>query len=151
MFRNNRNGLSVYDPFGSVDLFNSMFFSPLFETPATRKPVFSGFSTDVVENENDFTLTADLPGFNKEDIKIEIDDGVLTINAERNDETEKTEKGGKVIYKERSYGSYKRSFSLADIEEDGIKAKYENGVLSLTLPKKEPVPEIESKKTINID
>lgn len=151
MFRNNRNGLSVYDPFGTMDFFDRMFFSPFFEAAATKSPALVSFGTDVAESDDSYTLTADLPGFNKDDIKIEVNDGVLTVSAERKTETEETSSNGKIIHKERSYGSYQRSFSLADIEEDNITAKYDNGVLTLTLPKKEPVPEIENKRIINID
>lgn len=151
MFKNNRNGLSVYDPFGTMDFFDRMFFSPFFEAPATKSPALVSFGTDVAESDDSYTLTADLPGFNKDDIKIEVNDGVLTVSAERKTETEETSSNGKIIHKERSYGSYQRSFSLADIEEDNITAKYDNGVLTLTLPKKEPVPEIENKRIINID
>ena len=83
-------------------------------------------------------LSADLPGFDKKDIHIDVDDDQLVIHAERHSNYEKQEKKSGYLRCERSYGSYSRSFSLDGIDSDKISAAYENGVLKLTLPKQAP-------------
>jgi HSP20 family protein len=91
---------------------------------------------DVHEGENAYTVKADLPGVKKEDIKVEIDGNVVTISAEAREEKEVKEKG-KLVRSERYYGSLYRSFSLAhDIDESTATAKFTDGTLELTLPKK---------------
>ena len=87
-------------------------------------------------------IEADLPGFAKGDIHLDIDGNLLTIKAERHSEHEEKDKKHKYIRCERSYGSYCRQFDVSGVDTDGIKAKYEDGVLKLTLPKK---PEIAEK------
>lgn len=87
-------------------------------------------------------MKADLPGFDKKDIKLDINGDWLTINAERHSEHEEKDKKDKYICCERSYGSYSRRFNVSGVKTDEIKAKYDNGVLKLTLPKKgEELPE----------
>ena len=102
---------------------------------------------DVYEKDGLYNIEMDIPGFNKEDIKIECNEGVLTITAEK-DEEEENDESKKYIRKERVYNKTSRSFSFADIDEDAIKAEFKNGTLLLTIPKKE---KIETKKVINID
>ena len=102
---------------------------------------------DVYEKDGLYNIEMDIPGFNKEDIKIECNEGVLTITAEKAEEEEHDE-SKKYIRKERDYNKTSRSFSFADIDEDAIKAEFKNGTLLLTIPKKEKV---ETKKVINID
>ncbi|WP_444995997.1 Hsp20/alpha crystallin family protein [Aliikangiella sp. IMCC44359] len=90
-------------------------------------------SVDIVENEENFVIKAELAGVPKEDIKVEIDSNVLTLSGERKTEV-KDEKRHRI---ERFYGSFSRSFSLPDnIDEESIKAESKDGILSLTLPKK---------------
>jgi HSP20 family protein len=101
---------------------------------------------DVIRQEEEYLLTADLPGAKKEDVKIQITDGVMTISAEINSE-KKEEKEG-YIYSERRSGRMERSFSLEGINEDGITAAYENGVLTIHLPR---VKEEEKENTRMID
>ena len=132
-----RNFLSIYDPFREMDNFERHFFdSPFFGTSSSS---MAGFSTDITDEGDSYKLTADLPGFEKGDINIDINDNTLTLSAERHSEFEKEDKKGKYIRVERSYGSYSRSFDLTGIKEDEIEAKYDNGVLTLTLPKKDEV------------
>ena len=102
---------------------------------------------DVYEKDGLYNIEMDIPGFNKEDIKIECNEGVLTITAEKAEEEENDE-SKKYKRKERVYNKTSRSFSFADIDEDAIKAEFKNGTLLLTIPKKEKV---ETKKVINID
>ena len=106
--------------------------------------------TDVKETADSFEVDVDLPGFKKDEIKLELNNGFLTISTEKSLE-KKEEKEGKVIRQERFAGSMQRSFYVGQtLTEEDIKAKYENGVLSLTLPKKDArkVPE---KKQILIE
>ena len=77
-----------------------------------------------------------MPGFDKKDIKLDINGDVLTVKAERHSEHEEKDKRGKYVRCERSYGSYSREFDLSNIDANNIKAKYENGVLKLNMPKK---------------
>lgn len=95
-----------------------------------------GIKLDVEEDDKTYTVRADVPGVKKEDIKVEIDGNVITISAESRREKDVTE-GGKVVHSERSYGAMYRSFSLGqDVDQGAASAKYEDGVLKLTLPKK---------------
>lgn len=100
---------------------------------------FSSFPTDIKDEGTQFVLTAELPGFSKEDINLKLDNGVLTISAEHKDETEHKDEKENYLCRERHYGSYQRSFSVSGIQEDAITAAYDNGVLTLTLPKESPV------------
>jgi len=104
------------------------------------------FRTDIIEKDDKYILQADLPGFKKEDIKIDLNDDMLVINAEHTEETEKKDKEN-YIRKERKYGSFSRSFRVSDIEADKITASYNNGVLELEMPKKE----IQKKESKRID
>ena len=97
----------------------------------------SAFRTDITEKDGTYVLEADLPGFKKEDISIDIDKDCLTISAEHKSE-ENEEKTDNYIRRERFYGSYTRSFNVKGIDTDAITAAYNDGVLTLTMPKKEP-------------
>jgi HSP20 family protein len=102
---------------------------------------------DLVENENDYVIKAELPGVRKEDVDITVQNGVLTINAESRAEAEE-KTGGRVIRQERRYGKYVRSMRLGSkIDESKVKASYKDGILELTLPKAEEV----KPKKINVD
>ena len=82
-------------------------------------------------------MEADLPGCEKKEIQLDINGDTLTVCAERHSKIEEKDKKEKVVRVERSYGSYSRSFDISGVDADQIKAKYENGVLKLTLPKKQ--------------
>lgn len=101
--------------------------------------------TDVKENDKGFELHVELPGYKKEDVKVELKDGTLTISANSTVEEEK-EEGTKFLRRERYIGGCSRSFYVGDdIDQSAISAKFENGVLVLQLPKKQPVePEVRS-------
>ncbi|HUU26406.1 MAG TPA: Hsp20/alpha crystallin family protein [archaeon] len=93
---------------------------------------------DLVEKEDRYVLSAELPGVKKEDIKVAVEEDVLTVSAEKHDEFEGKEDG--VYRRERSYGKVYRSFTLGDkVAQDKIEGEYKNGVLTLNLPKKEEV------------
>lgn len=102
------------------------------------------FRTDILDKGDKFVLQAELPGFQKEDIHIDINDEMLIISA--NHTEEKQEDRNNYIRRERQYGSYSRSFGLENIEQDGITANYQNGVLEVTLPKSAPTQRPEPRK-----
>ena len=103
------------------------------------------FKCDVYEEDNDYVVEMDVPGFNKDEINIDVEKGYLTISAEHSDE--KDEENKNYIRKERVYGSTKRQFYVGDVDEDSIKANFSDGVLKVIVPKKE---EISNKKKIEI-
>ena len=104
---------------------------------------------DVKENEHDFEIFVDLPGFKKENLKLDLTDGYITISANKTLEEEDKKK---YIRKERFYGSVSRSFYVGDsIKKEDIKAKFDNGVLTLSIPKVEPEEEKEQNNYIAIE
>lgn len=103
---------------------------------------------DVYEKDGNYNIEMDIPGYEKKDISIECDDGMLTIVAERNNEINEEDSNKKYIRRERVYGKITRSFSFADIDEDNIKAEFNNGVLTVIIPKSQ---KRESKRTIEIN
>lgn len=115
------------------------FTRDFFRSNNTSLPAFR---TDIRDAGDKYVLEAELPGFNKEDISLDLKDGILTITAEhKEDKEDKDEKRG-YIRRERRYGSIQRSFDVTGIDEGGITAAYKNGVLELSLPKAAPaVPE----------
>lgn len=100
---------------------------------------------DIREKENEYILEADFPGMKKEDINIDYSKGYLTISGEKKTEKEETEKKENYIRKERSYEKTSRSFYVGDINKDEIKAKFENGVLEITIPKEQKTIQENSK------
>lgn len=119
------NGLFNYDPFREMEEMHRRFFS--------GAPSY-GFGTDISEEEGGYKLQADLPGFEKEDIHVDVEGDMLTISAERKYDNEESADG--YIRRERRFGSYRRSFDVSDIDLDAIKGDYTNGVLTLHLPRK---------------
>ena len=107
--------------------------------------------TDVHEDDDHFEMDIDLPGFKKEEIQLQLENGYLTVQAAKGLESEeKDQKKGRIIRQERYSGSMQRSFYVGDqVTEEDIKAKFEHGVLSLNIPKKEA--QIPAKKTIMIE
>lgn len=100
---------------------------------------------DIYEKDNNINIEMDIPGFNKEDINIEINKGNLVITAEKNEEENEDKK---YLRRERKfYGKYQRSFYLGEIDEENIEASFENGILKISIPKK---TEEETKKLIEI-
>ena len=123
-----KRNVTFYNPFDELEDMQRRFFG---ET-AVRD-----FKTDIRDEGEHYLLEADLPGFKKEDISVNIEGDTLTIRAERSENTEEKDSKGNYIKRERSYGSFSRSFDLTGIRVEDIAAAYENGVLKLTLPKKQ--------------
>ena len=127
-----------------------MFFSPFKELEDMEKRFFGdripvNFKTDIRDTGKEFVLEAELPGFDKSDIGIDVKDGYLTITASHSEENDEKDKKGNYLRRERSYGSMTRSFDVSDIEENAITASFNNGVLELILPKKEDKAEVSRK------
>ena len=92
--------------------------------------------TDICDKGDKFVLEAELPGFDKEDINIDINGDYLTLSATHKSEKEDKDKDGNYICRERSYGSYQRRYDISNIDSEAIQAEYKNGILTLDLPKK---------------
>ena len=106
-------------------------------------PTMTGsFRTDILDQGEAYVLQAELPGFHKEDIKVELKEGVLTIEAKRAEQSEEEKEG--YVRRERRTGTFSRRFNVTGIQENAISAKFHDGILELTLPKLQPeVPEVQ--------
>ena len=108
--------------------------------------------TDIKEKDDCFELMIDLPGFAKEDVKAELKEGYLNISAERNSSDEEKDEEGRFIRRERYSGTCSRSFYVGDdLKQEDIKAKFENGILTVIVPKKPEEPEEDEPQYISID
>ncbi len=110
-------------------------FSDFFNDSALGFAGLNSIKADVKENEKEYIIEAEIPGAKKEDIKLDLRDDRLTIAVERSEETK--EERNNYIRKERRYGSTSRSFCVENVKHEDVTAKYENGVLSIVLPKSE--------------
>ena len=131
-----------WDPFRELEevseRLNRMFARPASRTNGKETMIVADWtpSVDISETEGEYQIKAEIPDVKKEDVKVSLEDGVLTIQGER--KYEKEEKGKKFHRIERSYGSFVRTFSLPDvIDEEKVKAEFKDGVLNLHLPKSE--------------
>lgn len=118
------------------DLFDDFFNNDFMRMPARhghQAPAM--MKTDVRELDGAYELDVDLPGYKKEDVKVDLKDGTLTISASQNTESSDKDDNGKLIRQERYVGNCKRSFYVGDINPNDISAKYEDGTLKLTVPK----------------
>ena len=136
-------------------IFGENLFDDFFDDFArpVRKPVRYSSSattimkTDVKENMDSYELDIDLPGYKKEDVKAELKDGYLTISAATKNEDSEKDENGRYIRRERYFGSCSRSFYVGEeVSQEEIKAKFEDGILKISVPKKEKKPEVEEKK-----
>ena len=109
--------------------------------------------TDIKEMDNGYELVVDLPGFTKDEIKASLENGYLTISAEKGlDKDEKEKESGRYIRRERYAGACSRSFYVGeDILQEDVKAEFKHGILKLFVPKKEAKPAVEEKKHIAIE
>lgn len=134
------------------DDFFDDFARPARSAVRYNTPTSTVMKTDVKENENGYELHIELPGYQKEDVKAQLKDGYLTIHAVTNQNDEQKDENGRFIRRERFYGTCRRSFYVGDeITEEDIKAKFENGVLKIAIPKKEKEPQVEENKFIAIE
>ena len=108
--------------------------------------------TDIKDVDGNYELSIDLPGFHKEDVKIQLKDGYLNIQATREEKKDEKDDKGKYVRRERYTGTCNRSFYVgSSIKHEDIHAKYENGILYVTFPKEETKKEAEEKKFVSID
>ena len=140
-------GENLFDDFMDFP-FNDDFWgrkNPLYGKNAKRM-----MKTDIRETEGSYELDVDLPGFKKDEIKASLENGYLTISAAKG--LDKDEKDGKYIRQERYAGAMSRSFYVGDeVTQEDIKAKYEDGILKLSIPKKEKKPAVEQDNHIAIE
>lgn len=128
------------------DLLSEMFRDPFFDERESRV-----MRTDIKEKKDKYIIDIDLPGYEKENIKIEVEDGYLTVHATIDSNKEEKEEG-KFVRKERYMGSCSRSFYVGDdVKEEDIKATFRNGILKLEVPKVEEKKELPEKKYIQIE
>ena len=127
------------------DLFSNAFW------PMSTRKTETMMKTDIKEDENAYSVIMDLPGFKKDEINAELKNGYLTVTATHNTENETEDQDKQYICKERYSGHYSRSFYVGDeLNEDDIQGAFQNGVLTITIPKKLPQPEVDTKKTSTI-
>ena len=139
------------------NVFDDFFDFPFYDDRAEKKlygpHAANLMKTDIQEHDDGYTLEMDLPGFKKDEIQIELNNGYMTISAAKGlDENEKDKKSGKYIRRERYTGSCQRSFYVGeDVTEEDIKAEFKHGILKLFVPKKEAKPAVEQKKYVSIE
>ena len=108
--------------------------------------------TDIRELDGNYEIAIDLPGFKKEDVHAELKDGCLTVSAARNSSNDEKDENGRYIRRERYSGSMSRSFYVGEnVTQDDIKAKFENGILNLTVPKMEDQKKLDTPSYIAIE
>lgn len=128
------------------DLFEDMFRDPFFTSNESKI-----MRTDIKEHKDKYVIDIDLPGYKKEDIKLSVDDGYLTVHASMDSENEEKEIG-KYVRRERYMGSCSRSFYVGDaVKSEDIKASFKNGTLKIEVPKKEDKKELPEAKYIEIE
>ena len=121
------------------------------KNPLYGKHAKNMMKTDIREHDEGYEVDIDLPGFKKDEINAQLDNGYLTISAAKGLDKDEKDKKGKYIRKERYAGAMQRSFYVGEnLTDEDIKAKYENGILRLSVPKK-PAKAVEAKKTIAIE
>jgi len=125
--------IARYDPFRELDdMMRGLVFRPV----RVSEPRIEQIKVDAAEDDKSYRISAEIPGVRKEDIKVSVVDNEVTISAEVRSQSEKKE-GERVVHSERYYGAVARSFTLPQaVDEEGAQAKYEKGVLTLTLPKR---------------
>ena len=135
------------------NFFNDNFWNGMCRADEARREngsLASLMKTDVIEKDNCYQLEAELPGFNKEDIKIDLKNDILTISASHSENSDEKDNNGKYIRRERRSSSYQRSFRVNDLKAEDIIAQYRNGVLTVNIPKKEAIPEKEEVSRIEV-
>ena len=134
-------------------IFGNTFMDDFFEFPKTRYTAnytTNGLmQTDVAETETGYEVSMNLPGFEKKDVRAELKEGYLTITASTSQNNDEKDGSGKYIRKERYSGTCSRSFYVGeDVTQQDIKARFENGVLKLSIPKKDAQPKVETPNYI---
>ena len=136
----------------SENIFDNFFGDDFFgeHSPLYGKHGKNLMKTDIHEKDGGYELAIDLPGFKKDEISLDIKDGYLSISAQKGLDKDEEDKKGRIIRQERYAGVCSRSFYVGDVNPEDVKAKYESGVLTITLPKDEP-KKLENKSRITIE
>lgn len=136
-------------------IFGETLLDDFFDFPKmsyTRGNTNGLMQTDIAETDNGYEVTMNLPGFKKEDVKGELKDGYLVVTATTNSSNDKKDNNGRYIRRERYSGTCSRSFYVGEnVKQEDIKARFEDGTLKLSIPKKEAIPEKEEAKYIAIE
>ncbi len=133
-------------------IFGENLFDDFMDFPFGGKKINTMMKTDIRDTDSSYELDIDMPGFKKEDIKAQLKDGYLTISASTSANNDEQDKDGRYIRRERYAGSCSRSFYVGEgVKEEDIRAKFENGILKLSIPKVENKPQVEEKKYIAIE
>ena len=140
---NKDDEMNLMNPFAEMDkMFDDFWGNDLGSAGSMR--------TDVIDDGKNYKLEADLPGFNREDIHVDLKNDMLTISAAHDENKDEKDKNGKYIRRERRSASYQRSFRVENLNTEDINAQYRNGVLTVTFPKKEAIPEKEDARRIEV-
>lgn len=135
-----------------LDDFFGDFARPAANAARFSTPVNNVMRTDIKETKTGYDIDIDLPGYKKEDVKAELKEGYLTISAQTKQENDSKDNEGRYIRRERYYGTCSRSFYVGEeVTEEDIKARFEDGILKLSVPKKEAQPKVEESKFIRIE
>ena len=135
------------------DFFDDAFereFRPMVRNPLYGKHARNLMKTDVREKKDNYEIAIDLPGFKKDEVKVDLKDGYLTVSATKGLDKDEKDNEGRYIRRERYFGANSRSFYVGDLKPEDVKCKYESGVLNITLPKKEE-KELPASTTIAIE
>jgi len=135
----------------NYNLWDELFNDPFFRSPfSSEKSSF--MQTDIVENDNQYLLYIELPGFKKEDIHAELKNGYLTISATKNESKDEKDEQGNYIRRERFSGSCQRSYYIGEqVRQEDIGAKFKDGILEMSVPKEQPKAIEENKQNIPIE
>lgn len=124
-----------------------IYLDSIFDNFMDNTSNFDLMKCDVYESDGNYHIQADIPGFKKEEISVECENGYITITAEKNNDYEEKNENKKYIKKERLYGKTIRKFYIGEVDNDKIEANFKDGILELIIPKQEKLP---TKKSIEI-
>ena len=132
-------------------IYRKSLFDDFFDAPFNTGSASGLMKTDVKATDAGYELEIDVPGIDKENISVQLENGYVTVTAKTEKKNDEGKENGHYIRRERFYGTYSRSFYVGeDVTEEDVKAKYENGTLKLFVPDKEKQPKEETKKIISI-
>ena len=133
-------------------IYRKSLFDDFFDAPFNTGSASGLMKTDVKATDAGYELEIDVPGIDKENISVQLENGYVTVTAKTEKKNDEGKENGHYIRRERFYGTYSRSFYVGeDVNEEDVKAKYENGTLKLFVPDKEKQPKEETKKIISIE
>ncbi len=146
-------GENLFDDFfDDVPFFDNRGAENQIEKKLYGRHAHNVMKTDIKETDDGYELIVDLPGFKKDEIKVSLEDGYLTIEAAKGLDEDEQKKSGKYIRKERYAGACQRSFYVGDnLTQEDIKGEFKHGILTLNVPKKEAKPAVETNKYIAIE